>query len=222
MKKTIAFLLLLQTAFLLSCTTDADDEWDASKVCPVSKRGTFVDARDGRVYKYTTIGDQVWMAENLNYDVERLSSCLYEEDNCARRGRHYEYASVMNGGLCPSGWHVPTLDEWKVLIDNVDGEKEGAVHLKSTVEWLPLNPGEESNGLDECGFAALPVPRKAGTHYGYDANFMTSTDKCDSDGCDNYSRYFYFARMESNSRSITIGFIVAQGSERLTIRCVKD
>ena len=63
---------------LAACTTDSGessvvDDFDASVVCPAEgtnaygmpNRGTFVDERDDQEYKYTTIGDQVWMAENL-------------------------------------------------------------------------------------------------------------------------------------------------------------
>ena len=75
-------------AFLASCSDDSNS-WNASEVCPESGRGTFVDERDGQVYKYTTIGDQVWMAENLNYETD-YSICYDNGDSdCNFWGRYY-------------------------------------------------------------------------------------------------------------------------------------
>lgn len=53
MIKYVSFVVLFISLFLMSCTTDANEEWDAARVCPEDKRGVFTDSRDGREYKYS-------------------------------------------------------------------------------------------------------------------------------------------------------------------------
>lgn len=158
---------------LMSCTTDpddGDDGWDAAKVCPetgsnsygIPNRGTFTDERDGNVYRYTTIGEQVWMAENLRYDSE-FSGCMdHFGDSCKTFGLYYSLYEkippsqyVVNdsifGFICPNGWHIPSLDEWKTMIKKM-GDK-AALRLKGGKYW----GNNREAGTDECSFNALPA-----------------------------------------------------------------
>ncbi len=93
MIKYSKYVFLLISLFLLSCADD-EPEWNAADVCPetgmnaygIPNRGTFVDERDGREYKYTTIGKQVWMAENLKYELPNPYSTCYGKEFCVPRG----------------------------------------------------------------------------------------------------------------------------------------
>ena len=70
MKKNNFIPLLFAGLELMTACTDSSSSFETSEVCPESGRGTFQDVRDGQVYKYITIGDRVWMDQNLNYPAE--------------------------------------------------------------------------------------------------------------------------------------------------------
>ncbi len=151
---------------LAACTTDSGessvvDDFDASIVCPAEgtnaygmpNRGTFVDERDGQEYKYTTIGDQVWMAENLNYNAVGSICQGKDESKCELYGRLYRYTwQNRNTGrdtinwdfidsVCPPGWHLPKLAEWELLQSYMGGTDSMAVasRLKSENGWENSN-----------------------------------------------------------------------------------
>jgi uncharacterized protein (TIGR02145 family) len=139
----------------------------------------FCDERDGKKYVYVNISEQVWMAENLNYNAS--GSKCYDDDasNCVTYGRLYNWATAMalpascnstycasqinakHTGICPTGWHMPNISDWYILMDyvqtdngstyNPDGSASIAgKYLKATSGW------ENQNGEDKYGFAAFP------------------------------------------------------------------
>lgn len=123
--------------------------------------GTFKDARDGHVYKYTRIGSQTWMAENLEYKMSG-SRCL-EENNpseCSKNRRAYDLESALIA--CPSGWHLPDSTEWATLFSAVGGKDVAGLHLKSRKGWAKyfdedVGDSLSGNGRDSFGFAIIPV-----------------------------------------------------------------
>jgi len=116
------------------------------------KMDLFRDDRDDNVYITVTILEQTWMAQNLNYKTE-IGSWCYEDDNtyCVKYGRLYDWNTAET--VCPTGWHLPSRDEWDILAKSVGGrqtsgnlwELAGKV-LKST---------KEGGGTDNYGFSAL-------------------------------------------------------------------
>jgi uncharacterized protein (TIGR02145 family) len=122
-----------------------------------------------KTYKTVEIGEQVWMAENLNYDAEGSKCYNNLESNCTTYGRLYNWATAMalpsscnsntcssqigakHQGICPSGWHIPSDAEWDVLMTAVGGSSTAGTKLKATSGW-----NGSGNGTDAYGFAALP------------------------------------------------------------------
>ena len=111
-------------------------------------------------YKTISIGEQRWMAENLDYNVEGSKCYGNSADSCAKYGRLYTWTTAMGGassssanpsgvqGVCPVGWHLPSDGEWTTLTNYV-GSGAGT-KLKSQSGWV------DGNGTDEYGFSALP------------------------------------------------------------------
>jgi len=83
----------------------------------------FTDKRDNKKYKVKKIGQQIWMAENLNYEID--NSFFYDNDsNNNEFGRLYEWYAARDA--CPKGWHLPSKKEFEVLIKSLGGEGKNA------------------------------------------------------------------------------------------------
>jgi len=109
----------------------------------------FTDSRDGQKYRAIKIGNQTWMAQNLNYQTDSGSWCYENKvNNCKKYGRLYNWnaASV----ACPAGWHLPLLDEQRELVETAGGRDTAGKALKSISGW------ENDDGTDNLGFSALP------------------------------------------------------------------
>lgn len=145
---------------------------------PTSNYGSLTDL-DNNVYKTITIGNQTWMAENLrvtryndttpilleadniewiNCSNFRLPRYCWQNNDAIRYketyGALYNWFSVETGKLCPSGWHVPSDNEWTILCNNLGGETIAADKLKETgtSHWFETN-----EATNETGFTAIPA-----------------------------------------------------------------
>jgi len=121
-------------------------------------QGTFTDPRDGKIYKTVKIGKQVWMAQNLAYEIAGCKCYDNKKINCQKYGLFYDWETAMS--VCPPGWHLPSKKEWEILVDFVGGKKIAGRRLKAKNGWeawekegLGKNDG---NGADDFGFNALP------------------------------------------------------------------
>lgn len=112
-----------------------------------------IDNRDGQEYRTVSIGNQKWMAENLNYDAN--GSLCYEQssDNCHKFGRLYWPNAIEN--ICPDGWRVPNISDWKKLFTYIKDSAD--VKLKSATGWEKTTKGKNGNGIDSFGFSILPA-----------------------------------------------------------------
>lgn len=175
----------------------------------------FTDKRDGNVYRVLSVGPQVWMVENLRYNdtiaspvLKGRSWCIGSGDDCGKNGYLYDFVAVManpdcehsfcevsnpHRGICPEGWHVPTDDEWDILLDVAD-----LLGLSfNSIAGIPSSPtGEHSSytKMDEC------------------ARYWTAS-QANSEAAYEYYRCRQETSFRSQSYSKTFGY---------ALRCVAD
>ena len=163
--------------------TGTEEEWVASLKGDPGADGKdgrnfdedwMVDPRDRQLYKVVTIGEQTWMAHNLNYETDAGSYCYKDSVKyCKKYGRLYTWATAID--VCPKGWHLPDNTEWNALFTAVGGKANAGIMLKSTEGW-----NSNGNGSDTYFFSALPAGLRdldgSFSHKGDRARFWISTE----------------------------------------------
>ena len=196
-----------------SSSTLSSTEGSSSSRSSEGTIGSITDSRDGQTYKTVTIGTQVWMAQNLNY--ETANSYCYSDtpSNCSKYGRLYTWAAAK--AACPTGWHLPAYEEFETLFTAVGGSSTAGTKLKLTSGWNDFE-GKSGNGVDAYSFSALPAGRRNGSEdYDYEGNvaFFWCSTEVDS------SRVYYMSLYDIDDGAYPYYIDKYFG---FSVRCVKD
>ena len=190
---------------------------------------------DGNVYNTVMIGSQVWMAENLKVTAYRNNVTIYNLDdqndwNNTEDGAYVWYSNDISWkdhygalynwyavsdprGICPTGWSVPSDEDWQEMVNHLGGSSVAGGRLKSTrtepdphPRWRSPNTG----ATNETGFTALPGGLRDPYYYdvGSSGYWWTSSEQ---------SKAYYMSR---NSGSIWGSTVPKQFG--LSVRCIKD
>ena len=200
-----------------------------------------VDARDGQVYRTVKIGEQVWMAENLNYadsvstpSLAGRSWCFGDRaENCEVAGRLYTWAAAIDSvGLAADADNPQRCGYGKScsFSGKVQGICQSGWHLPDTTEWNVLleTAGEATSlmskvgwyvnhGTDEYGFSAFPVGSKYRNSYFFsdsrNADYFAVAENADkADGTT--ARYMSIGN--------TVYFVETFKDNGVPVRCLKD
>jgi uncharacterized protein (TIGR02145 family)/uncharacterized repeat protein (TIGR02543 family) len=212
------------------------------------KSGTLTDVRDGKTYKTVTIGNQTWMAENLNYLPQSGETGCYTsigDSHDRMYGRLYDWYMAMTA--CPPGWHLPSRQEWDDLCKSAGGKKvyewadgiawhKAGKKLKAKSGWESyVHCGDEDvnncrgngNGSDKYGFSALPGGEWSLGEFpsssclaavGSEGGWWTATEMGDRDA---YNKVMYSGYDDVSEKSgISTGTNPTEKTVGRSVRCV--
>ena len=195
MSRSLSFIWVIQAAVFLSlafqgtsCRKEPDEE-------EPDLYGIFVDTVDGTVYRTLQMGDQIWLADNINRG-QMVPGSADQQDNgitekycyddnpvlCEKYGGLYQWQEAMQystgesaQGICPEGWHIPSDSEWKILEMYLGMTREASNDLL----WRGIDQGLVLQPDGTSGFEALRGGNRfvTGTfnQIGHTGYFWTST-----------------------------------------------
>ncbi|MEO1515504.1 MAG: FISUMP domain-containing protein [Bacteroidota bacterium] len=197
---SLLFCLCLLTV-VWSCNKDDEQ--------PTQSENTFTDSRDGQVYEWVILADgKKWMAENCNFSVPGSWCYDNKDSNCRSHGRLYNWEAAFSA--CPSGWHLPTDEEWASMAKTYGGHSQDSDDSGQSA-YAALAEGGES-GLN-CLFSGYRHRDgeflSMGRFYAY---YWTSTEY------DELSAWSY-ALFDTRDQLLRI---VSRKEQGFACRCVED
>jgi uncharacterized protein (TIGR02145 family) len=198
MKSTIISFLVIAWAYMFTVHAQS--------------KGILKDPRDGQVYKTIKIGEQWWMAQNLNYQSENSFCYDKDTDKCKIYGRLYIYDNAQNA--CPTGWHLPSDLEWEALSDYLGGEDLAGVKMKDADTKDSL--AHLATKANSSGFTALAGGNRNNKNiFGFTGKYGCWWSSTDYSATEGWSRYLYWgtARFYSHFDKKNCAF---------SVRCLKN
>ena len=188
----------------------------------------YTDYRNNFDYGTTLIGNQCWMTRNMNIGIMSSSQsnngiieklCYSDNiNNCNIYGGLYNWNEMMQyisvegiRGICPTGWHIPTLSDWEILINAVGDTSSAGGKLKSNSYWQNPNTG----ATNETGFTGLPAGESFSNTYwgqGHTGYFWSSTT-AQNNGIA-HKLFYYTPSIYQGSYSKDTSFF--------SVRCIRD
>ncbi len=157
-----------------------------------------VDSRDGTTYKTISLGNQIWLADNMYYGQMSDTWCYDNKKECKERGRLYTWQ--MAQAACPAGWRLPTRDEVDALVKSL-----GADEKKAYKELKKIAPSFIT-------ITGIRTEKKAFTGNGTYSSFWTSTPGSDGLGWA-FTTHGRFNSIKLSEENINGG---------LSVKCIKD
>ena len=150
------------------------------------------------------------------YAIYDTSGTGYTSFSAERFGHLYNWHAVEDTrSLCPTDWHVPSDDEWTILINNLGGQSTagGKMKTKGSDFWDPPNMG----ATNASGFTGLPSGVRSSTTgkfggIGINGFWWTSTPHI-SGNVHYYNLWYGDTEVRKNSSHNTLGY---------SVRCIKD
>ncbi|MDR0331261.1 MAG: YARHG domain-containing protein, partial [Chitinispirillales bacterium] len=137
------------------------------------------------------------------------------EANCQKYGRLYDWETAKTA--CPSGWRLPSREEWHRLVQTAGGEKSAGIKLKSKSGWQG-----GGNGTDDYGFSALPGGMGGGAFSGIGSDgYWWNTMRCGDIGCENEEEDQAWHWGVSYGGSVASEKTIGK-SRGLSVRCVAE
>ena len=224
-----------------SSLSNSQDKSSSSLGCIYGEN--IYDERDGAFYKTVVIGNQEWMAENLNYEhaigdkASQKSRCMHNDEKyCDKYGRLYPWTVAVDSALLDTAYNIRCgYKDWKScsVPEKWKGICPKGWHLPTKVEWLQLvsavggkNVAAKMlkssllwDGIDAVCFAALPAGRYASYEFygeGDHAYFWMTDFKEQVSGAGAYS-IFMVTNYDDHG---TIGIDLTYNA--YSVRCIKD
>jgi len=195
--KTFSKWTVTNGAAIILINASSATTWFSMPASAVVVSASFVDVAEGdelvvgtKRYKTVTINNKRWMAENLNDD--RGACYNGKRDSCNKYGGLYTWEVAKT--ICPTGWHLPSHEEWVDLAAAAGDDVKAGEKLKAKSGWY-VGQGGYGNGTDEFGFAALP------------GGFYKSQD----DSFDDIMRAGYWWTATSYSEDLNLGLESCKG-----------
>ncbi len=228
-------------------TTDCNYSTDDVAIIFFQCSSLLIDQRDGQNYNTVLIGSQCWIAENLNIGTridgsgEQTDNHTFEKycydnntSNCEVYGGLYQWDEMMQyvttegaQGICPTGWHLPTDDEYKTMemhLGMTQAQADVTQDYRGTDQGSKLAGNESlwlNGGLDQnanfgtSGFAGLPGGYRFESGTIFYLTKYTLFWSSSEDGSDAWYRSLYYG----NAKVYRYQYGKAYG---FSVRCIRD